>query len=57
MVQTVFLELLRISMWGGVAHELDGFKDWRKVFALAEKQSVMALVVNAVLCDHGLGEV
>jgi hypothetical protein len=57
MVQTVFLELLRVSMWGGVAHELDGFKDWRKVFALAEKQSVMALVVNAVLCDHGLGEV
>ena len=51
MVQTVFLELLRVSIWGGVARIPDGFKDWGKVFTLAKKQSVLALVAHAVLSD------
>ena len=51
MTETVFLELLRTSIWGGKAHVPNDFKDWRKVFALAKTQSVLALVAHAVLSD------
>ena len=51
MVQTVFLELLRVSIWGGTARIPNGFKDWGKVFTLAKTQSVLALVAHAVLSD------
>lgn len=47
----VFLELLRVSIWGGTARIPNGFKDWVKVFALAKTQSVLALVAHAVLSD------
>lgn len=54
MTETVFLELLRTSIWGGKAQVPDGFKDWGKVFALAKTQSVLALVAHAVLSDSGI---
>lgn len=47
----VFLELLRVSIWGGTARIPNGFKDWVKVSALAKTQSVLALVAHAVLSD------
>ena len=51
MTETVFIELLRVSIWGGVACIPNGFEDWGKVFALAKEQSVLALVAHAVLSD------
>ena len=51
----VFLELLRVSIWGGVARVPDGFKDWGTVFTLAKKQSVLCLVAHAVLSDPVIG--
>ena len=51
MTEAVFLELLRISIWGGKAYVPDGFKDWGKVLKLAKTQSVLALVAHAVLSD------
>ena len=51
----VFLELLRVSIWGGVARVTDGFKDWGTVFTLAKKQSVLCLVAHAVLSDPVIG--
>ena len=54
MTETVFLELLRVSLWGGEPHIPDDFKDWGKVFTLAKTQSVLSLVANAVLNDSKL---
>jgi hypothetical protein len=51
----VFLELLRVSIWGGVARVPDGFKDWGTVFTLAKKQAVLCLVAHAVLSDPVIG--
>lgn len=51
MTETVFLELLRTSIWGGKAHVPNDFKDWGKVLTLAKTQSVLALVAHAVLSD------
>ena len=51
MAEQVFLELMRVSLWGGKSHVPNDFKDWGKVFALAKTQSVLALVAHAVLSD------
>lgn len=51
MTETVFLELLRTSLWGGKAHVPNDFNDWGKVLTLAKTQSVLALVAHAVLSD------
>lgn len=51
MAEQVFLELMRVSLWGGKPHVPNDFKDWGKVFALAKTQSVLALVAHAVLSD------
>ena len=50
----VFVELLRTSIWGCIAHIPNDFKDWGKVFTLAKTQSVLSLVANAVLNDPKL---
>lgn len=54
-VVDVFLELLRVSLWGGGPQIPNDFKDWGKVFTLAKTQSVLSLVANAVLNDPKLG--
>ena len=54
MTVTVFLELLRVSLWGGEPQIPNDFKDWGKVFTLAKTQSVLSLVANAVLNDPKL---
>lgn len=51
MTETVFLELLRLSIWGGKVCPSKDFNDWGKVFTLAKQQSVLALVAHAVLSD------
>ena len=53
-VVDVFLELLRVSLWGGEPQIPNDFKDWGKVFMLAKTQSVLSLVANAVLNDPKL---
>ena len=55
-VVDVFLELLRVSLWGGEPQIPNDFKDWGKVFTLAKTQSVLSLVANAVLNDPKLSE-
>lgn len=54
MKDIVFLELLRVSLWGGEPQIPNDFKDWGKVFTLAKTQSVLSLVANAVLNDPKL---
>lgn len=55
MIDIVFLDLLRVSIWGGVAQVPNGFKDWNEVFVLAKSQSVLALVAHAVLSNPKVG--
>lgn len=48
---TVFLNILKSSLWGtAIAVSLE-FDEWGKVFALAKAQSVLGFVANAVLSD------
>lgn len=54
MKDIVFLELLRVSLWGSEPQIPNDFKDWGKVFTLAKTQSVLSLVANAVLNDPKL---
>ena len=48
---TVFLNILKSSLWGTDMAVPQDFDEWGKVFALAKAQSVLGLVANAVLSD------
>ena len=49
--ETVFLNILKSSLWGTAIAVPQEFDEWGKVFALAKAQSVLGLVANAVLSD------
>lgn len=53
-VESVFLSLLRASLWGGGVDVPYGFNDWGKVFALAKAQSVLALVADVALKEDSV---
>lgn len=49
--ETIFLNILKSSLWGTAIAVPQEFDEWGKVFALAKAQSVLGLVANAVLSD------
>lgn len=51
MIEAVFFELLRVSLWGGKARVSNNFKDWGMVFTLSKTQSVLPLIAHVVLSD------
>ena len=54
MTETVFIEILRVSLWGGEPQIPNDFKDWGNVFTIAKTQAVLSLVANTVLNDSML---
>lgn len=48
---TVFLNILKSSLWSTAVAVPQEFDEWENVFALAKAQSVLGLVASAVLSD------
>lgn len=52
LLESIFLESLKASLWGRKVEIPQVFNEWPKVFKLAKTQSVLALVAHAVLSDQ-----